>query len=213
MRDVMDPADFEYSALAINTACRQGNARVIEWWIESGLELKYSESSALAVPAALGHVDVLKVWRKFAVQQVKLDPAMLIRAAQNGAVETLEWWASESSPEKVRLAIDGCILTCRNVRVVEWYLNHGGSVKRWTDTPSSRPHSPATFMQEQRIKKQVYLSYQRLCQRYPKLTIAPLSPTQIKSLAERGCSAFIKLALTKHPPTDASSPYQSTWTT
>ena len=52
----------DYGHEALDGASRAGFVEVLEWWLQSGFSLRYTEK-ALESASAKGHVDVLEWWR------------------------------------------------------------------------------------------------------------------------------------------------------
>ncbi|KAI9798469.1 MAG: hypothetical protein M1825_005349 [Sarcosagium campestre] len=66
----------EYSHEAIDGASKAGFVHILDWWRNSGLELRYSEA-ALEQASSKGHIAVLEWWRRASVHQggFHVDPA------------------------------------------------------------------------------------------------------------------------------------------
>ena len=94
----------EYGAEAMDGASRAGFVEVLDWWLNSGLPLSYTEK-ALESASAKGHVDVLEWWR---VNSEKLTGTphelplkvgkSIILAAQSGRTGSIEWWENSQIP-------------------------------------------------------------------------------------------------------------------
>ncbi|KAH8666716.1 hypothetical protein BX600DRAFT_462380 [Xylariales sp. PMI_506] len=86
----------EYDAEALDNASRMGYVHVLDWWLRSGLPLKYTET-ALESASARGHILVLKWWIEAATKNdnITLKPGRsLLAAAQHGQTAVLRWWES-----------------------------------------------------------------------------------------------------------------------
>ncbi|KAI6082919.1 flavoprotein [Hypoxylon rubiginosum] len=86
----------EYDAEALDNASRMGYVHVLDWWLRSGLPLKYTET-ALESASAKGHLLVLEWWRDAALKYdtILLKPGRsLLTAAQQGQTAVLRWWES-----------------------------------------------------------------------------------------------------------------------
>lgn len=84
-----------YDNEALDVASKHGYVHVLEWWLRSGLPLKYT-SAALEQASAHGHLDVLEWWREAYHQsqekiELKTGKSILL-AAQYGRLETIRWW-------------------------------------------------------------------------------------------------------------------------
>jgi hypothetical protein len=94
----------EYGPEALDGASRAGFVDVLDWWLDSGLPLSYTEK-ALESASAKGHVDVLDWWKtnneKLAGTSRDLPLKVgksIILAAQSGRVESIEWWENSGIP-------------------------------------------------------------------------------------------------------------------
>lgn len=91
----------EYDAEALDNASRMGYVHVLDWWLRSGLALKYTEA-ALESASAKGHLLVLEWWRDAALKRddgILLKPGRsLLTAAQQGQVAALRWWERSGIP-------------------------------------------------------------------------------------------------------------------
>lgn len=90
----------EYDAEALDNASRMGYVHVLDWWLRSGLTLKYTEA-ALEQASAKGHLLVLEWWRDTALKDsnVMLKPGRsLLSAAQQGQTAILRWWENSGIP-------------------------------------------------------------------------------------------------------------------
>ncbi|KAI0025970.1 flavoprotein [Xylariomycetidae sp. FL0641] len=98
----------EYDPEALDNASRHGYIHVLDWWLRSGLTLKYTDA-ALEAASAKGHLLVLEWWREAALKRagtsdadggpIPLKPGRsLLTAAQHGQVAVLRWWATSGIP-------------------------------------------------------------------------------------------------------------------
>ena len=90
----------EYDAEALDNASRMGYVHVLDWWMRSGLTLKYTEA-ALEQASAKGHLLVLEWWRDAALRDanIMLKPGRsLLSAAQQGQTAVIRWWESSGIP-------------------------------------------------------------------------------------------------------------------
>ncbi|KAH9907378.1 flavoprotein [Xylariomycetidae sp. FL2044] len=90
----------EYDAEALDNASRMGYVHVLDWWLRSGLPLKYTEA-ALESASSRGNLLVLEWWRDAALkdENILLRPGRsLLTAAQQGQTAVLRWWESSGIP-------------------------------------------------------------------------------------------------------------------
>lgn len=90
----------EYDAEALDNASRMGYVHVLDWWLRSGLPLKYTEA-ALESASKEGHLLVLEWWVEAALKDnnIVLKPGRsLLTAAQHGQTAVLRWWESSGIP-------------------------------------------------------------------------------------------------------------------
>jgi hypothetical protein len=94
----------EYGPEAMDGASRAGFVEVLDWWLNSGLFLSYTEK-ALESASAKGHVDVLEWWRlnseklSGTPQEMPLKVGKsIILAAQSGRTNSIEWWENSGIP-------------------------------------------------------------------------------------------------------------------
>jgi hypothetical protein len=62
----------EYSTEAIDNASRTNSVQALDWWYDSGLEIKYTEA-ALEQASSQGHIQVLKWWKEHSRYRSKPD--------------------------------------------------------------------------------------------------------------------------------------------
>lgn len=93
-----------YEAIAIDGASRAGFIEVLQWWLDSGLPLHYTER-ALENASSRGLVDVLDWWRMNNLKlagtsrelPLKVGKAIWL-AAQCGRVQSIAWWERSGIP-------------------------------------------------------------------------------------------------------------------
>lgn len=89
----------EYAIDAMDGASRAGFIDVLDWWLHSGLPLRYSER-ALEAASAEGRVAVLDWWKQASTNAPANNPISLkvgksiLLAAQMGRTASLAWWDS-----------------------------------------------------------------------------------------------------------------------
>ncbi|KAF4943183.1 hypothetical protein F66182_18802, partial [Fusarium sp. NRRL 66182] len=102
-RDSPDSSTQEHSADAMDGASRSGNINVLDWWLSSGLPLRYYER-ALESASAEGRVDVLEWWKNASLtapasRPIPLKVGKSVRlAAQSGKTQSLAWWDASGIP-------------------------------------------------------------------------------------------------------------------
>lgn len=90
----------EYDPEALDDASRMGYVHVLDWWLRSGLPLRYTEA-AFETASARGHLLILEWWRDAAKkdESIILKPGRsLLAAAQQGQTAVLRWWESSGIP-------------------------------------------------------------------------------------------------------------------
>lgn len=102
-RDAPALPNKEYMADAMDGASRAGFTNVLDWWLNSGLPLRYSER-ALESASAEGQVAVLGWWKSASAKASPYNPVPLkvgksvLLAAQSGRTESLAWWDASGIP-------------------------------------------------------------------------------------------------------------------
>jgi len=109
----------EYSAEAMDNASRSGSVQALDWWYESGLQMKYTESS-LEAASSQGHIQVLKWWQDHSryrrAPTAPLSPGehneekgkreflklkvgkSITYATQSGCLEAIKFWVESGIP-------------------------------------------------------------------------------------------------------------------
>jgi len=102
-RDAPALPNKEYMADAMDGASRAGFTHVLDWWLNSGLPLRYSER-ALESASAEGQVAVLAWWKQASAKASPYNPVPLkvgksvLLAAQSGRTASLAWWDASGIP-------------------------------------------------------------------------------------------------------------------
>ncbi|KAJ5613035.1 Flavoprotein [Penicillium lagena] len=131
-RDAPALPNKEYKADAVDGASRAGFLHVLDWWLHSGLPLRYSER-ALEAASAEGRVEVLDWWKTASantpVQQsplpLKVGKSVLL-AAQSGRTESLAWWDASGIPYSHAENVARIASTHGHVHVLQfWYQLKG----------------------------------------------------------------------------------------
>ncbi|KPI45830.1 uncharacterized protein AB675_850 [Cyphellophora attinorum] len=123
----------EYGPEALDGASRAGFVEVLQWWIDSGLHLSYTEK-ALESASAKGHVEVLDWWKTNSekLQNTSRDLPLkvgksIILAAQSGRVESIEWWENSGIPYSHEDGVTRLASQHGHVAVLETWYNFKGS--------------------------------------------------------------------------------------
>jgi hypothetical protein len=131
-RDAPALPNKEYIADAMDGASRAGFIDVLEWWRNSGLELRYTER-ALESASAEGRVDVLDWWKKAAKASslsrpipLKVGKSVLL-AAQSGRTASLAWWDASGIPYTHAESVARIASTHGHVHVLDFWYKLKGS--------------------------------------------------------------------------------------
>ncbi|KAJ5164416.1 Flavoprotein [Penicillium coprophilum] len=130
-RDAPALPNKEYMADAMDGASRAGFVDVLDWWLHSGLPLRYSER-ALEAASAEGRVAVLDWWKAASANAPKTNPLPLkvgksvLLAAQSGRTASLAWWDASGIPYSHAENVARIASTHGHVHVLEfWYKLKG----------------------------------------------------------------------------------------
>ncbi|EPS33799.1 hypothetical protein PDE_08761 [Penicillium oxalicum 114-2] len=130
-RDAPALPNKEYAADAMDGASRAGFIHVLDWWLHSGLPLRYSER-ALESASAEGRVAVLDWWKKASANApvhrpipLKVGKSVLL-AAQSGRTASLAWWDASGIPYSNAENVARIASTHGHVHVLDfWYKLKG----------------------------------------------------------------------------------------
>jgi hypothetical protein len=130
-RDAPALPNKEYMADAMDGASRAGFIDVLDWWLHSGLTLRYSER-ALEAASAEGRVAVLDWWKRASANAslhkplpLKVGKSVLL-AAQSGRTASLAWWDASGIPYSHAENVARIASTHGHVHVLEfWYRLKG----------------------------------------------------------------------------------------
>ncbi|KAF9245945.1 hypothetical protein DTO013E5_6719 [Penicillium roqueforti] len=130
-RDAPALPNKEYMADAMDGASRAGFIDVLDWWLHSGLPLRYSER-ALEAASAEGRVPVLDWWKAASANAPLSNPLPLkvgksvLLAAQSGRIASIAWWDASGIPYSHTENIARIASTHGHVHVLEfWYKLKG----------------------------------------------------------------------------------------
>ncbi|KAJ5190946.1 uncharacterized protein N7498_009931 [Penicillium cinerascens] len=130
-RDAPALPNKEYMADAMDGASRAGFLHVLDWWLHSGLPLRYSER-ALESASAEGRVAVLDWWKAASAKAPFLKPLPLkvgksvLLAAQSGRASSLAWWDASGIPYSHAESVARIASTHGHVHVLDfWYRLKG----------------------------------------------------------------------------------------
>ncbi|KAK4187226.1 hypothetical protein QBC35DRAFT_452541 [Podospora australis] len=123
--------DKQYDTEALNGASTRGFVHVLDWWRQSDLPLKYTES-AFEGASSKGHVHVLEWWREASLQDssITIKPGRsLLAAAQYGHLSVIQWWEESGVPVGHQDAV--CKMASRwgQVKVLELWRQLRGDDK------------------------------------------------------------------------------------
>ncbi|KAH7915063.1 hypothetical protein BJ138DRAFT_1142546 [Hygrophoropsis aurantiaca] len=124
--DLVSPPKPGTIAEAVDGASRNGKVNSLDWWLDSGLPLEYTEA-ALEHASAKNRIAVLEWWKhQHAVRRLPLKIGRVMDMASTaGHVAVLEWWAAS----QLEFQVDRHVLhhaSCHGkVDVLQWWLGSG----------------------------------------------------------------------------------------
>ncbi|RMZ75609.1 hypothetical protein DV738_g5386, partial [Chaetothyriales sp. CBS 135597] len=120
----------EYGPEAMDGASRAGFVEVLDWWLNSGLPLSYTEK-ALESASAKGHVDVLECSNSGSsstIREMPLKPGKsILLAAQAGRTESIAWWEASGIPYSHEDGVTRLASQHGHVKVLELWHSFKGS--------------------------------------------------------------------------------------
>ncbi|KAJ5928305.1 hypothetical protein N7466_007261 [Penicillium verhagenii] len=130
-RDAPALPNKEYAVDAMDGASRSGFIQVLDWWLHSGLDLKYSER-ALESASAEGRVAVLDWWKSASANSPRSKRIMMkvgksvLLAAQSGRTASLAWWDASGIPYSHAENVARIASTHGHIHVLDfWYRLKG----------------------------------------------------------------------------------------
>ncbi|KAI9336231.1 hypothetical protein DFJ73DRAFT_646803 [Zopfochytrium polystomum] len=115
--------ELRYTEYSMNTLTYETDIPELQWWKDSGLELKYSHDS-MDGASAVGDVAVLQWWYDSGLPLGYSDQAFE-NASSRGRVEVLEWWrASGLRLEYTHFAMDKASAN-EQAESLEWWKASG----------------------------------------------------------------------------------------
>lgn len=111
-----------YDNAPMDNASLNGHVHVLQWWLDSGLPLKYSEA-ALEHASSRGHITVLEWWKASGLP-LKIGRVMEL-ASGAGHVAVLSWWVSSGLEYKYDKTSIYNASTSGRVDVLDWWAESG----------------------------------------------------------------------------------------
>ncbi|OKL55670.1 hypothetical protein UA08_08962 [Talaromyces atroroseus] len=135
-RDYSDSSTKVHSADAMDGASRAGHISVLDWWLSSGLPLRYTER-ALESASAEGRVEVLEWWKNASLSAsssssdaipLKVGKSVLL-AAQSGKTQSLAWWDASGIPYTHSESVARIASTYGHIHVLQlWHRLKGAKM-------------------------------------------------------------------------------------
>jgi hypothetical protein len=82
--------EMKYDEHSMDYPSRKNRCNVLQWWKDSGLELKY-DYKAIYVASEYGHCNVLQWWKDSGLE-LKYDSESMSGARRYGHYNVLQWW-------------------------------------------------------------------------------------------------------------------------
>jgi len=120
-------------------ASEYGNVNFLDWWFNSGLELRY-HGKALDIALHKNHINVLEWWKKSGLLLKCSDNLSPYYAVKSHNFEILEWWKNSG------LSLDPLynkMMLYGHINVLDWWKNSGLHLmysKKSLDWASGRGH-------------------------------------------------------------------------
>ena len=122
---------FDHSLININKVCEYGYINILDWFVNSGKEFKYTKN-AINWACCNGHVNILD-WFVNSGKEFKYTEDAINWACRNGRVNILDWFVN--SGKEFKYTKDAIKLACWNghVNILDWFVNSGKEFKYTED--------------------------------------------------------------------------------
>jgi hypothetical protein len=115
--------ELKYSETTMDWASQYERIDVLNWWKNSGLELKYSEN-AMNSTSQNGHIDVLNWWKESGLE-LKYNEYAMDWASQYKRIDVLNWWKESGLELKYNEYAMDWALENGHIEVLNWWKNSG----------------------------------------------------------------------------------------
>jgi hypothetical protein len=122
--------ELKWSNHAMNAASRSGHVAVLQWWKESGLEVKWSEY-AMDEASGNGYINVLRWWKESGFD-MKWSGGALYGASKHGRVAVLQWWKESGLYLRLSSSAMDWASWSGHVDVLQWWKDSGLEL-RWSE--------------------------------------------------------------------------------
>lgn len=126
--------EFIYSDVVIDTASEYGSVAALEWWKNSGLELRYTEDAMIRADHFGDEEEQIITlnWWKNSGLPLQYDETCILLASYYGYVKILQWWLDSGlSLRYDTKAMDDA----RDREVLDWWLQSGLELKYTRNDP------------------------------------------------------------------------------
>lgn len=124
-----------YDETAIDSASKHGFTEVLQWWLDSGLEMKYTDR-ALENASLRGSIEVLEWWRTNNLKLAGTSRELPLKigrsiwlAAQYNRPQAIAWWERSGLPYSHEDRVPTLASQCGHVEVLDlWYSLKGSKM-------------------------------------------------------------------------------------